>query len=242
MLKKYLEFSFAFAIIFIVQLLAESDEKTTHLVLGHFKYIIKPSITISLMTFYVYQTQLKGRFAKRIFIGLLFGLIGDSLLMFVNVNEGLFMYGLIAFLIGHLFYISAFYLDYKWNPSIQKAASKIALVVFGVFCAVFYLFLRPHLGGMKIPVLIYAFVISLMAMMAVNRKGRVSSLSYKLIFFGAILFLISDSVLAFNKFVNPFRGAGLAIMSTYMLAQFLITAGAVERKLKKSTAIDPSKR
>ena len=39
-----------------------------------------------------------------------------------------------------------------------------------------------------------------------------------------------------------FEGAGLAIMSTYMLAQFLITIGAVERKLKKSTAIDPSKR
>ncbi|MES2447457.1 MAG: lysoplasmalogenase [Bacteroidota bacterium] len=242
MLKKYLEFSFAFAIIFIIQLIALLDEKTTHLVLGNFKFIIKPSITISLMMFYAFKTQLNGRFAKRIFIGLLFGLIGDCLLMFVDVNGAFFMYGLLAFLIGHLLYISAFYLDYKWNPSIEKAATRIALVVFGIFCAVFYLFIRPHLGGMKFPVLIYAFVISLMAMMAVNRKGRVSTLSYQLIFFGAILFLISDSVLAYNKFVNPFKGAGLVIMSTYMLAQFLITIGAVERKLRKSMAIDPSNR
>lgn len=242
MLKKYLEFSFAFAIIFFIQLIALLDEKTTDLVLGDFKFIIKPSITISLMMFYAYQTQLNGRFAKRIFIGLLFGLIGDYLLMFVDKNGALFMYGLIAFLIGHLLYISAFYLDYKWNPSIEKAATRIALIVFGVFCTVFYLLIRPHLGGMKIPVLIYAFVISLMAMMAVNRKSRVSTLSYQLIFFGAVLFLISDSVLAYNKFVNPFDGASLVIMSTYMLAQFLITIGAVERKLRKSMAIDPNNR
>ena len=242
MLKKYLEFSFAFLIIFVIQLLAESDSKTTYLVLGNFKYAIKPLITISLMIFYLYQTQLKGRFAKRIFIGLFFGLAGDSFLMFVDVNESFFIYGLVSFLIGHLLYITAFYLDYKWNPLIEKSASRIALIVFGLFCLGFYFFIRPYLGAMKIPVLVYAFVISLMAIMSVNRKGRVSSLSYNLIFVGAILFLISDSVLAFNKFVYPFEGAGLVIMSTYMIAQFLITIGAVERKLKKSTAIDPTKR
>lgn len=241
MLKKHLEFSFAFAIIFIIQLLAESDPKTTHLVLGDLKFVIKPLITISLMIFYTYQTQLRGRFAKRILCGLLFGLVGDCLLMFVHVNDYFFIIGLISFLIGHLSYISAFYLDYKWNPSLEKLATRIALAVFGLFCLGFYLFLRPHLGSMKIPVMIYAFVISLMAIMAVNRKGRVSALSYNLIFYGAILFVISDSILAYNKFVIPFEGAGLAIMSTYMLAQYLITVGSVERKLKKSVALNDVK-
>ncbi|TKC10079.1 lysoplasmalogenase [Pedobacter polaris] len=239
MLKKHLEFSFAFIIIFVIQLLAESDQKTTHLVLGEFKYILKPSITISLMIFYAYQTQLRGRFAKRIFMGLLFGLVGDSLLMFVDVNSSFFMFGLIAFLLGHLMYIFAFYLDYKWNPQIEKSATRIALAVFGAFCLGFYLYLRPYLDSMKIPVMIYAFVISLMAIMAVNRKGRVSTLSFNLIFIGAILFLISDSFLAYNKFVKPFEGAGVVIMATYMLAQYLITVGSVERKLKKSIAINP---
>ncbi|RZL17558.1 MAG: lysoplasmalogenase [Pedobacter sp.] len=237
MLKKHLEFSFAFTIIFILQLLSELDLKTTHLMFGGLRYAIKPTITISLMIFYAYQTQFKGRFAKRIFAGLFFGLLGDCFLMFVHLNSNLFMLGLVAFLIGHLLYISAFYLDYKWNPAIEKSATRIALVVFGAFCLGFYFLLRPHLGGMKIPVMIYAFVISLMAIMAVNRKGRVGSLSFKLILAGAILFLISDSLLAYNKFVKPFQGAGLAIMATYMLAQYLITVGAIERKLKKSNAL-----
>ena len=86
--------------------------------------------------------------------------------------------------------------------------------------------------------MIYAFVISLMAVMAVNRKGRVNTTSFNLIFYGAILFLISDSILAYNKFVSPIKFSGLAIMSTYMIAQYLITMGAVERKLKKHSVIE----
>ncbi|TCC90398.1 lysoplasmalogenase [Pedobacter frigiditerrae] len=241
MLQKYLQFSIAFAFIFIIQILMESDSKTAKLVLADFYYIVKPLITISLMIFYAYQTQLRGRFAKRIFSGLFFGLVGDSFLMFLHVNSSFFMFGLIAFLIGHLCYISAFYLDYKWNPAIEKKSTWLALIVFGVFCLSFYLFLRPYLGAMKIPVMVYAFVISLMGIMAVNRKGRVNRVSFNLIFFGALAFLISDSILAYNKFVNPFNGAGIAIMTTYMLAQYLITVGSVERKLKKATAIDEVK-
>ncbi|RZL48457.1 MAG: lysoplasmalogenase [Pedobacter sp.] len=241
MLRKYLEFSFAFTIIFIIQLIVEVDEKTTHLMIGNLRFLIKPLITISLMSFYAYQTKLKGRFAKRIFTGLFFGLIGDSFLMFVHLNASFFIFGLIAFLIGHLLYIAAFYLDYKWNPTLEKTATRIALGMFGTFCIGFYLFLRPHLGNMKIPVMIYAFVISLMAIMSVNRKGRVSSLSFKLIFIGAFFFLISDSVLAYNKFVLPFKGAGLVIMSTYMIAQYLITIGSLERKLKKTVAMSEVK-
>ncbi|WP_316767044.1 lysoplasmalogenase [Pedobacter frigiditerrae] len=241
MLQKYLQFSIAFAFIFIIQILMESDSKTAKLVLADFYYIVKPLITISLMIFYAYQTQLRGRFAKRIFSGLFFGLVGDSFLMFLHINSSFFMFGLIAFLIGHLCYISAFYLDYKWNPSIEKRLNWIALVVFGIFCLGFYLFLRPYLGALKIPVMVYAFVISLMGIMSVNRKGRVNTISFNLIFFGAIAFLISDSILAYNKFVNPFNGAGIAIMTTYMLAQYLITVGSVERKLKKATAMDEAK-
>ncbi|RZK53333.1 MAG: lysoplasmalogenase [Pedobacter sp.] len=237
MFKKYLQFSIAFAFIFIIQILMESDSKTAKLVLADFYYIVKPLITISLMIFYAYQTQLRGRFAKRIFSGLFFGLVGDSFLMFLHINSSFFMFGLIAFLIGHLCYISAFYLDYKWNPSIEKKLTWLALVVFGAFCFGFYLFLRPYLGSMKIPVMVYAFVISLIGIMAVNRKGRVNTISFNLIFLGAIAFLISDSLLAYNKFVNSFNGAGIAIMTTYMLAQYLITVGAVERKLKKANAM-----
>ncbi len=77
----------------------------------------------------------------------------------------------------------------------------------------------------------YIFVISFMMMMASFRNLRVNVISFRLILFGAMFFLISDSLLAYNKFVQPFNYANLLIMATYMIAQYLITIGAVERKL-----------
>ncbi len=237
MLKKYLQFNIAFALIFIIQLLVESDPITSKLVLLDFHYVVKPLITISLMLFLVYQTQFKGRFAKRVFVGLLFGLFGDCFLMFQTLHASFFLLGLAAFLVGHLLYISAFYLDYKWNSNIEKAYTRWALAIFGICCIAFYIYLRPYLAEMKIPVMVYAFVISLMGIMAANRKGRVNTLSFKLVMWGAVLFIISDAVLAYNRFVLPFETSGLWIMSTYMLAQYLVTMGAVERKMRKKSAM-----
>lgn len=238
MINKNLQFSFAYLSIFILQLISESDQEAAKLVLDDFHYLLKPSITISLMLYIAFNTQLKGRFAKRIFAGLFFGLFGDCFLMFVHVNSNFFIFGLVSFLIGHILYITAFYLDYKWQPNIEKKIGWLALIIFGVFGIVFYLYLRPYLNSLKIPVMIYTFIILLMAVMAVNRKGRVNTISFNLIFYGAILFLISDSILAYNKFVSPIKFSGIAIMSTYMIAQYLITIGAVQRKLKKHSVIE----
>lgn len=234
---KHLQFSAAFAIIFIVEILMQTDNKTAMLVLGNYHYAVKPMITISLMIYLFYHTQLKGRFSKRVFTGLLFGLFGDSLLMFVDVNDMFFLYGLIAFLIGHIAYISAFFIDYTWAVGIEKRASLIAIVVLTVFSLGFYLLLRRNLGDIGIPVLIYMIVISIMAIMAVNRKGRVNTLSFNLIFWGAVCFVISDAVLAYNRFMKPFQGADVLVIAVYMLAQFFITLGAIERKLKKHSVI-----
>ncbi|WP_448634225.1 lysoplasmalogenase family protein [Pedobacter panaciterrae] len=81
MLKKYLKFNLIFALIFILQLVAEYYE------LSALKYITKPLIVISLLIMFAISTKLKGRFHKRLFTGLVFGLIGDVLLMLVWKNE-----------------------------------------------------------------------------------------------------------------------------------------------------------
>jgi uncharacterized membrane protein YhhN len=99
----------------------------------------------------------------------------------------------------------------------------------------------PDFGSLQIPVIIYAFVISFMLVMAVNRKGRVKNQSYQFIFYGALLFFISDAILAYDKFVEPIKLAGVFIMATYTVAQFLITIGAIERKLKKHSIIEIEK-
>ena len=155
--------------------------------------------------------------------------------MFVDIESSFFIFGLAAFLIGHLLYISAFFIDYQNLPKINKKTTIFSIIIFSVFCVGFYLYFRDYLGELEIPVTTYAVVISLMAVMAASRRGKVNAISFNLIFIGALLFLTSDSILAYDKFVSPFRHAGVFIMGTYMLAQYFITIGAIERKLKKHT-------
>jgi uncharacterized membrane protein YhhN len=75
--------------------------------------------------------------------------------------------------------------------------------------------------------MIYALAITLMALTALFRYGRTNSTSFLLIFIGAVLFMISDSVLAINKFHHSFSSAAALIMLTYCLAQFFIVEGAL---------------
>jgi uncharacterized membrane protein YhhN len=69
-----------------------------------------------------------------------------------------------------------------------------------------------------------------MAMQALFRYGRTNSKSFTLVFAGAISFMLSDSLLAINKFMQPLPLAGLAIMFTYILAQYLIVEGVVRHE------------
>jgi len=69
-----------------------------------------------------------------------------------------------------------------------------------------------------------------MSMMALNRRGRVNPPSFRYVFFGSILFLLSDSMIAINKFSTEFPLAGFWIMITYISAQYLIMRGLVYEK------------
>lgn len=224
-MKKHIKFSILFALIFVIQLAALYSDNT---ILASF---IKPCIVLSLLIMLYVGTGLKGRFHKRLFTGLIFALTGDVLLIYAGQNETYFMYGLIAFLLCHIFYTSAFYLDFKSAPELDKKGARIAIFLCALLAIGFYFFLRPHLGIMKLPVMIYVLFISMMMMMASFRNLRVNTSSFKLILFGAMFFLLSDSILAYNKFVQPINYAGVWIMATYMIAQYLITMGALERKL-----------
>jgi uncharacterized membrane protein YhhN len=233
MLKKHLLFNVGFTILFFIQLITQSHLLTELLLIENLHYFTKPLITISLIILLVYHTGLRGRFSKRIASGLFFGLLGDICLMFDEQNSTFFTYGLVFFLLGHLSYISAFYLDYKMNTTVYKNKTKSAAIVMGIFSIAFYAALWSYLGDLKIPVAIYTLIISTMVVMAVNRFGRVNSLSFRIIFIGAMLFVISDSALAVDRFIYSFPLSGMLIMATYMAAQYLITMGNLERKMKK---------
>lgn len=218
-------FPILFLIVFVVELFSIYTDNNS------LRMISKPLIIPVLAVWLIVSTQLKGRFHKNIFIGLIMAWFGDILLMFDSQSEMYFIFGLIAFLFCHIFYIRAFLLDHKSNPNQKNPYFFISLGVFSVICGTLFFYLQPKLGGMQFPVLIYAIVISIMAIMAVNRYRKVNFYSFKLILFGAVLYLISDSTLACNKFGSALPYAGLIIMSTYMLAQWLIVYGTITREL-----------
>jgi len=88
-----------------------------------------------------------------------------------------------------------------------------------------FYFFKDGLGDLFIPVIIYMFVILMMLTTAFLREGTVPKNSYNLVFLGAIFFIISDSLLALNKFYSPLPLSGIWIMTTYSIAQSFIVLG-----------------
>ena len=82
--------------------------------------------------------------------------------------------------------------------------------------------LWPHLGKMRVPVIVYMLAILLMGWVAASRWILTKQEGSLLAFIGAVLFIMSDSVLAVDRFKGRFRSAQLLILSTYFTAQWLI--------------------
>jgi uncharacterized membrane protein YhhN len=189
--------------------------------LSQLHFITKPAIVVSLIVFIRMESESLSKPVRNLtLMALVFSLLGDVFLMFTQHSPSYFMFGLIAFLLAHLMYILVFYK--QRNPSIKPFW---IMGVLDIYAIGLFLFLKDNLGEMRIPVLIYILVILVMATSAFLRKDRVSKLSYQIVFLGAIFFMISDSLLALNKFHKELPFANILIMLTYGLAQYFIVFG-----------------
>lgn len=148
-----------------------------------------------------------------ILVGLLSSLAGD---IFLELPGNWFIQGLVAFLIAHIFYIVAYQsrTGFHLTPAI--------LLIFAIYGALMLWFLLPHVGAMQLPVIVYMAVILVMGWQAAEQWTRLRDLSSLLALVGALLFIVSDSALAWNRFRNSLPASSLLIMSTYYLAQALI--------------------
>ena len=162
--------------------------------------------------------------AKWVLFALLFSLLGDVLLMFQEKNSIFFLLGLSAFLIAHIFYIIFFH-NVRVKENVK--GKPWLLVVAVIYYAALINLLSPYLADMKIPVLIYGVVISFMFMLAMHMLFIKNKPAGKWMMSGALFFVLSDSILAINKFYQPFEAAGVLIMLTYGLAQLFIIEGAI---------------
>lgn len=167
---------------------------------------ISPIILLMLSTWQKKHNKLTLLFL----VGLLCSACGDVLLDFDRDN--LFIWGLGAFFVAHLFYLAAIF------PLEKKRAIFIMFyLVYGVGIA---WLLLPNLGELLIPVVAYMSVLLLMGMSTVlSRKTNAW------LVLGGLSFVISDSIIGLNKFYSPIPDAHLLIMVTYYFAQFALFKG-----------------
>lgn len=164
-------------------------------------------------------------------LALLFSLAGDVLLMIPD--KGLFVFGLVAFLIAHLFFIST-YLGKIKAANTGVIERFITYIPFALYVGVFLYKLHPHLAAkpetavLVVPVAVYATILSLMAYAAFLRRKAVSMQSFLLVFIGAVIFVASDSGIAVSAFISQFSYSHIFIMGTYGVAQYMIVLGLLK--------------
>jgi uncharacterized membrane protein YhhN len=178
-----------------------------------------------MILFFVNINPLTGRLHIFMIAGLLFSWAGDVVLELSKNNDNLFIAGLACFLLAHIMYLTVFLVTPGKNSILNnRIYLLIPVLIYGI---VLVSCLYADLAGMRLPVILYTIVILSMLAGAINRIEKVKKVSFCLVLAGAILFVISDSVIAFNKFVHQFDSSGIVIMSTYVIAQYLIVAGYI---------------
>jgi uncharacterized membrane protein YhhN len=146
-------------------------------------------------------------------ISIVLCLVGDIFLL----NKKYFLHGLFFFLFAHIGFTAGFasISGFTWN-----IVPLILLVIFGV---TYFIFLRKNLNKYTIPVAIYISVIIIMNWQAINLFIVNKTLVFGGVAFAALLFLFSDSIIAFNKFKKSFRLAEILILTSYWISIYIFT-------------------
>lgn len=192
------------------------------------RWVTKPGMMVALIIWFTQVGHWTGPLAA-IGLGLVFSLAGDIFLM---MPKQFFLAGMGAFFLTHLFYIAGFSqlpLVLRWEAAVP------ALAVTGAFTLLsrrlrFGLQRTPE-TGLIIPVIAYAIILTLMWLAALTTLLRPGwlMLSAVMVSLGGGLFFLSDSVLAYARFVKLRKYSDLLVMVTYHLAQILIAGGVLEQ-------------
>jgi uncharacterized membrane protein YhhN len=190
-------------------------------------YMAKPLLVPSLILLLFFShTTVSNK--NLLMVGLFFSWLGDLFLLFEDKNKLFFIFGLVCFLTTHIFYIIYFLKIKSISISLLKKQPLLIAVVLSYGFALVYI-LYPHLADLKIPVMVYATVICSMLLCSLHIFLKVNRPANTFYLIGAAFFVLSDSILAINKFYQPFTFAGVCIMLTYCAAQYFIVTGFIKQ-------------
>ncbi len=191
------------------------------------EWVAKPAVMLCLFVWLFTTVGLSG--ATLWFgLGILFSLLGDILLM-ISLDR-LFLHGLIAFLLAHVFYIIGFNIPI---PAISAWSVILAILIGWGGARVIRRILTSVVASgnirMRLPIIVYSVVISLMLLSAMIKLNDLSwnAGASVLVALGAFLFYISDVILAWNKFVAPIQHGRIYNIAAYHLGQIVLIAGVI---------------
>ncbi len=193
------------------------------------EWVAKPGVMLCLFVWLYLNTGLQG-LTLWFGIGILFSLAGDVLLM-ISLDR-MFIFGLVAFLLAHVFYLVGFQ-----NELMEVNAWSVLLSVILAVGAVRVM--RRIVSAIRakgqnrlvVPVIVYSTVITVMlyAAMTTISNPAWSTASTFLVSVGAFLFYISDLILAWNKFVSPIKNGRMLNIGLYHLGQIGLIAGIISQ-------------
>jgi uncharacterized membrane protein YhhN len=189
------------------------------------RYLTKPFLMPALALFYILNVQNPSGMLIAAIAG---GWLGDLFLMIPDKSDKklFFKLGLVAFLFGHLFYAAAFL--GKGSFRFDSIMASVFALLMIAFCLIVFIKLKPHMGKLFIPITVYIVVIALMGI-STTLCFSTQDLSPVLIaVIGAIVFMISDTMNAWNRFAKEIPNERVHTMNTYLSGQFLLVLGFLQ--------------
>jgi len=187
-------------------------------------YFIKPISTILVILaalFSLLEPYWNTTYTFGVIMGLAFSMGGDIALMFQDDKKA-FRIGLVLFLLAHIVYAAIFTIIGRFSGFSAICALVLLLSGLGI-----YRLMQANLGPMKGPVIAYVLIISLMVIQAVGvfANPEIADFQALMMVLGALLFYISDVILAANRFWRPWKFNRISL-AFYYSGQMLIALSA----------------
>ena len=194
------------------------------------------TIAFLLIAISAYQSRARGIFHPKswylLLAALALSLAGDVFLMF----QGFFIPGLVAFLLAHLAYMLLLRQDAPW---FAQRSALLATLAAGVAVYAF-LWLGGLPAALRVPVAAYVLAIALMAAQALGRASVLRDRGAWCVAAGACFFMLSDTLLATQRFVQALPLAQLWVLGTYFAAQALIVHGMLQALRSPGALLAPT--
>jgi uncharacterized membrane protein YhhN len=187
------------------------------------RFLLMPTLALY---FFAATSTIKNNLLKLIFVALFFSWLGDILLTYKT--ELNFLTGILAFLTAHVFYMIYYYKETSFKHFNLLKSKSFLVAPYALVVILFILKTYTKMNWFTIPIGVYGTVLCSMSLMALNRYKNVATISFIMTYIGSIIFVVSDFMIGYNVFVEPITNASFAIMTTYIIGQYLIVEGLIK--------------